>query len=262
MPVDKAGETSSGQVNAEVDVVPARPRVFVLSDICLLREGVVLALSQESSVEVVGSSDLATPPCHIATLSPNALLLDITMPGSLDVSQPIRSAMPFAKIVALGVAEVEQVVMACAKAGVSGFVAPSGSVKDVVAAVHAAVRGELVCSPRMAAMLLSRVSALAARPSAGLDNDMLTQREREIVALMSEGLSNKQIARSLGIQNATVKNHVHSILSKLRVRRRGEATAQLRGGRFGGPENFVLPKLPIGRVAAHSGNGAGLDHTA
>ena len=75
-------------------------------------------------------------------------------------SLPIRDVMPDVKIVTLGVAEVEQVVMACAKAGVSGFVAPSGSVKDVVVAVHSAVRGELVCSPRMAAMLLNGVIAL------------------------------------------------------------------------------------------------------
>ena len=165
--------------------------------------------------------------------------------------------MPDVKIVALGVAEVEQVVMACAKAGVSGFVAPSGSVKDVVAAVHSAVRGELVCSPRMAAMLLNGVSALVARPLADVDNDTLTQREREIVLLMSEGLSNKQIARSLGIQNATVKNHVHSILSKFRVRRRGEVAAQLRRGQIGGPENLVLPKLPTGRTNGYNGHGRG-----
>jgi DNA-binding NarL/FixJ family response regulator len=169
--------------------------------------------------------------------------------------------MPDVKIVALGVAEVEQVVMACAKAGVSGFVAPSGSVKDVVAAVHSAVRGELVCSPRMAAMLLNGVSALVARPLADVDNDTLTQREREIVLLMSDGLSNKQIARSLGIQNATVKNHVHSILSKFRVRRRGEVAAQLRRGNVSGPENFVLPKLPNGRTNGYNGHGVGLDQT-
>ena len=97
--------------------------------------------------------------------SPQWLLLDITGPGGLDSSLPIRDVMPDVKIVALGVAEVEQVVMACAKAGVSGFVAPSGSVKDVVAAVHSAVRGELVAPPhgRHAPQPRQRARGAAAR---------------------------------------------------------------------------------------------------
>jgi two-component system nitrate/nitrite response regulator NarL len=112
-----------------------------------------------------------------------------------------------------------------------------------MAAVHSAVRGELVCSPRTAAMLLHRVSLPHGRPSADPDKSMLTQREQDIVLLLNEGLSNKQIARSLNIQSATVKNHVHSILSKLRVSRRGEVAAQLRRGRVSGMENFGSPKL-------------------
>jgi two-component system, NarL family, nitrate/nitrite response regulator NarL len=101
-----------------------------------------------------------------------------------------------------------------------------------------------VCSPRMAGMLLSRVRALAAQPAADVDSDVLTQREREIVLLISEGMSNKLIARSLGIQNATVKNHIHSILGKLRVSRRGEVAAQLRRGHINGLEDVALAKLP------------------
>ncbi|OIQ66168.1 response regulator protein VraR [mine drainage metagenome] len=222
---------------------PSRPRVFVLSDIRLLREGLVSALSLQPSVLVVGSSGLSEPPRQIADLLPDALLIDITVPGGLDAWQLIRGSMSEVKVVALGVAEIEQAVMACARAGVSGFVAPNGSINDVVAAVHSAVRGELVCSPRTAAMLLNLVSALNGRPSADPDKSMLTQREQEIVLLLNEGLSNKQIARSLNIQSATVKNHVHSILSKLRVSRRGEVAAQLRRGRVGGLENFALSEL-------------------
>jgi DNA-binding NarL/FixJ family response regulator len=97
------------------------------------------------------------------------------------------------------------------------------------------MRGELVCSPRTAGMLLNHV----AKPSSGPDNDVLTPREREIVSLMSEGLSNKHIARQLGIQNATVKSHVHSILSKMHVRRRGEAAAQLLHSGINGNDSFI-----------------------
>jgi len=253
MAIDKVDISRTNLNGTAMRGVPLRPRVFILSDFRLLREGAALALSQQPSIQLIGSSDLSAPPRQIADLCPDVLLLDITVPGSLDVTPPIRDAMPAVKIVALGVVEVEQVVMACAKAGVSGFVAPDGSAKDVAAAVHAAVRGELVCSPRTAGMLLSRVSALAARPSADADPDMLTRREREIVLLMSEGSSNKEIARALGIQNATVKNHVHSILSKFGVCRRGEVVAQLRRVCARGTESGVSPN------AVHRGNGMDLD---
>lgn len=207
-------------------VTLACPRVFILSDLRLFREGVALALAPHTSIKVVGSSALSEPPDQLAQLKPHVLILDVTLATDLDRSGAIRALMPELKIVALGVAEVEHVVMACAEAGVSGFVAPDGSAADVVTAVHSAMRGELVCSPRMAGMLLNRVTTHVAKPPTGADHEMLTPREREIGSLMSAGLSNKHIARQLGIQNATVKNHVHSILSKMRVHRRGEAAAQ------------------------------------
>lgn len=261
MTIDK-GEISLSQLGGlAAPAAPQCPRVFVLSEIRLLREGVVLALAQQPSVRLVGSSDLATPPREIADLAPDALLLDLTGPGRLDIAHPIRAAMPDVKIIAFGVAEIEQVVMECAKAGVSGFVAPSGSVKDVVAAVHSAVRGELVCSPRTAGMLLSHVSALAARPRADFDNDALTQREKEIARLVGDGLSNKQIARTLGIQSATVKNHVHSILGKLKMRRRVEIAAQARRGHLDEVKGFALPRLRINGGAVHDRLGAGPDQT-
>ena len=83
------------------------------------------------------------------------------------------------------------------------------------------MRNELVCSPRVASMLFRRVAAIGSERSHGPDNGALTRREHEIVSLMTQGLSNKEIARQLRIQNATVKNHIHSILAKLHVRRRG-----------------------------------------
>jgi two-component system, NarL family, nitrate/nitrite response regulator NarL len=203
-------------------------RLFILSDVRLLCEGLVLALAQHPSVTVVGASDLSMSPAQIAELRPDVLLLDIAMHESLNISVALRQVLPNLKIVAIAVAEVEQEVIACAEAGVSGFVSRKGSAQDVVAAVHCAVRGELVCSRRTAALLFSRVAALASMRSPPPDNGALTRREHEIVSLLNEGLSNKEIARQLRIQSATVKNHIHSILGKLQVRRRGEVAAQLR----------------------------------
>jgi DNA-binding NarL/FixJ family response regulator len=98
----------------------------------------------------------------------------------------------------------------------------------VVAAVHRAVRGELLCSPRTAALLFNRMAVLSPNRGIAAGDNMLTRREHEIITLVERGLSNKEIARLLRIGNATVKNHVHSILTKLQVRRRGEAAAQIR----------------------------------
>jgi DNA-binding NarL/FixJ family response regulator len=225
MTSDKVGTSIAQLGGFSASQTPLRPRLHILSDLRLLREGVAAALAQQPTVEVVGSSDLSASPRGIAELAPDVLLLDITVPGNLNLSQPIRDAIPRAKVVCLGVAEIEPVVMACARAGVSGFVAPNGSVNDVLAAVHSAVRGELICSPRTAGILLNRVSALAVSRLVDESSDALTQREREIARFVGEGLSNKQIGSALGIQSATVKNHVHSILGKLKMRRRIEIVA-------------------------------------
>jgi two-component system, NarL family, nitrate/nitrite response regulator NarL len=229
MVIEKAGDPSAslGDESTE-DARLIRPRLFVLTDIRLLREGLVLVLSQQSSVLVVGSSDLSTSPSDIAEARPDVVLLDITIPGSLDISLPIRRILPDVKIVAIAVAEIEKEIITCAEAGISGFVSRNGAAQDVVAAVHGALRGELICSPRTAALLVSRVAALSGKPQVAANSHTLTRREREIVTLLSEGLSNKEIARALRIQDATVKNHVHNILSKMQVRRRGEVAAQVR----------------------------------
>lgn len=193
----------------------------------VLRESVVLALSQQKTVRVVGSSDLSVHPRTINASQPDALLLDISRPEALGAAKVFRSAMPEVKIVALGVAEVEAAVVACAEAGVSGFITPDGSVQDIVTAIHSTVRDELVCSPKAAAMLFRLVSAQSVRSVTSDADAQLTPREREIFVLLGAGLANKHIAQRLRIQNATVKNHVHSILGKLGVSRRGEAAAHL-----------------------------------
>ena len=229
----EVGIVAPGQAH----IPPVRPRVFVLSAMRLLRDAVVAALAGRATVQVIGASDLSISPAEMASFAPDAILLDICLPGAVDAAGPLRKAIPAARIVALGVAEDEAIVMACARAGIAGFVHPHGSVEDVITAIHSAVRGELVCSPRTAGILLNQVSAAAPAPAP--TDETLTPREQEILALLSEGLSNKEIARQLSIGNATVKNHVHSILGKLGVQRRGEAAAQQR--RFLGAAGIVPP---------------------
>jgi two-component system nitrate/nitrite response regulator NarL len=210
--------------------IPAagRPKLFIVSDIRLLCDGLTLALSQLSAVNVLGFADVSISSAHLAELDPDVLLLDIGSSDALAACSRFRETLPRVRIVAIAVAEIEQDVIACAEAGISGFVSRQGTAQDVVAAVQSALRGELVCTPRMTALLLNSIAVLSSRKGAPASVGVLTEREQEVVSLVGEGLSNKEIARALRIQNATVKNHVHSILGKLRVRRRGEAAAQLR----------------------------------
>jgi two-component system, NarL family, nitrate/nitrite response regulator NarL len=128
----------------------------------------------------------------------------------------------------LGLPETDEAVLAYAEAGIAGYVSRDGSVQDLVTAIEGAVKGELRCSPRLAGTILRRLAWRAAVGGDVSPRTTLTSRETEIVRLIDQGLSNKEIAVRLGIEVATVKNHVHNLLDKLRVHRRSEAAARLR----------------------------------
>ena len=111
---------------------------------------------------------------------------------------------------------------------VSGYVSREDSLDDLVAVVESVGRGELLCSPRVAASLLRRVASRAGTRWDSAPTHHLTAREAQIGQLIQEGLSNKEIASRLGIEVTTAKNHVHNLLEKLQVHRRAEAVARLR----------------------------------
>ena len=163
---------------------------------------------------------------------PEVVLVDGTAPDCLAVVEAVAAAVPDARTVTLALAEVEDVVLAHAEAGVSGYVGRDSSVDELVSALTSAVNGEMLCSPRIAGSLVRRLCDLARERPSATALGRLTRREREIVALIDEGLSNKQIAQRLSIELATVKNHGHHILEKLGVARRTEAAAAIRNGRI------------------------------
>jgi two-component system nitrate/nitrite response regulator NarL len=120
-------------------------------------------------------------------------------------------------------------VLGCAEAGVAGYVPREASLEDLVETIGCASRGELRCSPQLGVTLLRQLALRAAGVDDAASRAPLTSREVEIVRLIEHGLSNKEIATRLGIQVATVKNHVHNLLEKLRIHRRAEAADRLRG---------------------------------
>jgi two-component system, NarL family, nitrate/nitrite response regulator NarL len=207
-------------------------RVLVVAGVRFYRDGVAAALSADPRFEVVGAAaDVSDAAAAFASLEPDVILLDLAGADGPGRVRSLLGRAPAACVVALGVREAEDDVLPLAEAGVAGYVTRDGSVDDLLAAVVSVAAGETICSPRMTATLLRRV-ALLARDRAAEEPDPerdLTSRERQIVALIDEGLSNKEIATRLRIELATVKNHVHNILEKLHVRRRGEAAAAVRG---------------------------------
>jgi DNA-binding NarL/FixJ family response regulator len=136
------------------------------------------------------------------------------------------------RILAVGVRETANDVLACAASGIDGYVPLDAALGNLVAAIENAVRGELACSPKVAASLYQNSgfsrSAAVASP--------LTSRELQVADMINRGLPTKEIAWRLGVQPCTAKNHVRNILHKLKVHRRGQAMAKLRsliGARFG-----------------------------
>jgi two-component system nitrate/nitrite response regulator NarL len=204
-------------------------RLAIVADIRLYREGLAECLGRRDGFEVVCTASTPTQAwIGISELHPDTLLVDMAIDESRAAILHLMDLAPGTHIVALGVADVEGDVLACAEAGAAGYVPRDGSIEDLVAAIQCAARGELLCSPRMAGSLLRRVAALAAEQGHHPPALALTGREREVVRLIDQGLSNKEIARQLGIEVATVKNHVHNLLEKLQVHRRSEAAACLR----------------------------------
>ncbi len=224
--------------------------VLVVGEVRVYREGVAELLAREEDVHVVGTTSVETDiAAQIREANADVALVDMTSEHSFDVVRKIRAASPGTKIVALAVPPTEETVIAAAIAGASALMAVEAPSEELAAAVAAAVRGETLCSPQITGILLRRVTSLASAWAHGLDST-LTRRETEIVRLIDQGLSNKQIAHRLSIEVSTVKNHVHNILEKLQVERRSEAAARLRGERV---RHVTFSTEETDPVAASSG---------
>jgi DNA-binding NarL/FixJ family response regulator len=205
-------------------------RIIVAGDIRLYRDGLALHLARQDGMFVVASAGSRVELLELLpSTTPDVVLIDMAMPESLRTLRDVAGLASGVRMVALAVPEIEPAVLACAEAGIAGYVTRDGSLEDLLTAIRSAARGECVVSPRIAASLLRRVSTLAGGRLHELDTDSsLTARELEIVQLVDQGMSNKSIASRLCIEVATVKNHVHNILAKLQAERRAEIPTRLR----------------------------------
>jgi DNA-binding NarL/FixJ family response regulator len=197
--------------------------LFILGGVRLHRDGLALQLERCRTVKVIGTGMLDDALRSLRSTRADVALLDT---GQLEIHamvDALRQSLRQLRIVALGVREVDSEVLACAAAGVDGYVRMDAAVDELLTVVESVMRDELICSPRVAASLYHSVASQGADGSAPL-----TDRELQVVELMGRGLSNKEISQNLHIETCTAKNHVQNILQKLGVHRRSQAAAKFR----------------------------------
>ena len=210
-------------------------RVLIVSDVRVVQEGLRFVLARRDEVEVLGTIDISHASEHCERLYPDVILFDAARPDSIEFLKDLVASAPTSKVVAFGVKETDEDILALAAAGTAGYVCNNAEFSDVVSAIVRVMCNELLCSARAAASLYRRVAALSKVGDSPVDVGnshapvaALSRRELQIAQLIDRGLTNKQIGRELGIEAATVKNHVHNMCEKLKVHRRGEAAARVR----------------------------------
>ena len=199
-----------------------RIRVLVVDDHPLFRQGVVHSIESDPRLSVVGETASGEEALQLAReLLPDVVLLDISMPGwnGLVTAQKITTACPATTIVMLTVSEDKDKLFAAFKAGARAYVLKGVSARELTQVVHTAASGEVYVSPSLAAeMLVSLTRGKAPDPL-----QELTEREREILALIGAGKTNREIGESIFLSEKTIKHYVTNILQKLQVRSRVEA---------------------------------------
>jgi two-component system nitrate/nitrite response regulator NarL len=200
--------------------------VLIVSEVRFLLESLAETLGRASGIHICGqSATLAQAISAARTLQPAIVLLDVAFPSGTGAAAQLSAAIPESSVVALALVETEENVLAWAEAGVAGYVPNTASVVDLMLLIKQISRGEQTCSSRIAGSLLRRVASSGGRTGSGapvLTKALLTRREAQILGLVGEGLSNKEIARRLSISLGTTKSHVHNLLGKLSVQRRAD----------------------------------------
>ena len=202
-------------------------RVVLADDQSLVRAGFRSLLDAQGDVEVIGEAGDGEDAVRLAAeLSPDLVMMDIRMPGidGLEATRRIvadeRSAG--VRVVILTTFGLDEYVFEAIRAGASGFLVKDTEPDELVQAVRVVAAGEALLSPSVTKQLIGEFAARAKEPQTGDGLDELTDREREVVALVAEGLSNEEIAGRLVVSPATAKTHVSRAMGKLRARDRAQ----------------------------------------
>ena len=201
-------------------------RVLIVDDSALYRDYLAGVVVAHGMVNPGVAWDLPSLTTEIENANPRVILLNM---ATRDNTMLLRQALklnPSARVIVLGLSEDdEQEIVACAEAGVAGYHLRTESLGELLVLIRKVAAGESLCSPRVSAILLRRLSALASERQSSDKELVLTAREAQILEMVELGLSNRDIADELCIAVHTVKNHVHSLLTKLGVSTRVQAAA-------------------------------------
>jgi DNA-binding NarL/FixJ family response regulator len=208
-----------------------RTRILLIEDNRLLREGIAAALECHPSFEVVAEAEDGKAAKKLKALkkSPDIVLLDLGLgkTNSLQLMNTLRKELPKARFIAMDILPERVDIVEFVEAGGSGFILKSASPQDYIDTIEAVSAGEKVLPAVLTTSLFSQIveSALQGGKIIPDSSVQLTKREKEIVSLISDGLSNKEIAARLHIATHTVKSHVHNILEKLALSSRLQIAA-------------------------------------
>jgi len=193
--------------------------VFLLAENRLLREALVRVLSKKEDLCVIGSAPYSPPVLdQVATASPHIVVLDSIGPvlSGPRLIRRLQQIAPAAKMVMVGMDSDESTFLRAIREGAVGYVLKDASALEVAAAIHAVASGEAVCPPSLSLALFQSVAGQSSLANSRVRTTFgLSRREQQLVGLIGDGLTNKEIAAQLNLSEQTVKNHVHRMLRKV-----------------------------------------------
>jgi DNA-binding NarL/FixJ family response regulator len=202
-------------------------RVLIVDDDHLMRAGLVELLANDPSIEVAGEASTGREAVDRARqLAPEVVLMDVRMPDldGIAATRELSRSAPAARVLILTTFEQDDYIFGALRAGASGFLLKRTRPEELIAAVHTVAAGDSLLSPSVTRRVIDR---MAQQPTPDLTDrarlDELTPREREVLALIARGLSNREIAGALVVEESTIRTHVKRVLMKLGLRDRVQA---------------------------------------
>jgi two-component system response regulator DegU len=201
-------------------------RISVVEDNRLLREGLISIIKEQADLKLVaalGTSENVLE--RIRAIKPNVLLLDLGLraQNSLRVVRDVKNTTPETKVIVMDLVPSQSDIFEFVREGVSGFLLKDASIDDFLRTIRSVAHGAKVLPPHLTESLFTQIVAHAVNgssPSRLIESVRMTKRERQVIELVSDGLTNKEIAQRLHLSTYTVKSHVHNILEKLALHTR------------------------------------------
>ncbi len=201
---------------------------MLIDDNRLLREGLTAMIHTQPGFKVLAASaDVEEALQKVREAKPDVVLLDFGLEDhdSLNLTVTVRAEVPSARVIVMGLLPLQEDVADYIRAGASGFIMKDASFEDFFATIRTVAAGGEVLPPVLTNSLFAQIARNVSSKAVALDSVRLTNRERQVIDLLGEGLSNKEIATRLDIAVHTVKSHVHNVLEKLALHSRLEVAA-------------------------------------